>query len=549
MKTEPEIHQEKMNRSKSAKLVLALSLASGLGIAAGTQWSDSGGLQAKGSSTTTLENMSAEVKAAVSQANNLSLAFRAISNAVLPAVVSIENRPNVAMADPVGGESKIRPSQDRGRREFRGGGFGQNPFEGTPFEELFKDGFGGQFEMPRGPVQPGVPRRSPSPRRGGGIGSGVIIDTSGVILTNNHVVAGGGTVVVKTADGREYTATEVLTDPSTDVAVIKISGASNLTAAPLGDSDAVDTGDWCLALGQPFGLESTVTAGIISATHRNAGIAQRENFLQTDAAINPGNSGGPLVNLSGEIIGLNTAIHSRGGGNDGIGFAVPSNMVKWVADQLLEEGKVRRAYLGIGIQSVDAELGETLGVPPLGGVLVTEVMEDTPAGQAGLQSGDVILEFDGQRVSKPSELQLVVERSTFGSKVPIRINRGGEELTLTYTPTERPESFGLASSGPQPEVEPEATELSSLGLEVADLTKQTAEALGVEMGSGVVITDVEPDSPADNAGLTEGAMIKQVNRRSIANIKQFQTIVSQADGDLLCLVKDQRSSRYVVIKR
>lgn len=542
------LHPPKLIQNKSAKLALSLALASGLGIAAGTQWSGSADLQAKGSSTTTLENMSAEVKAAVSSANNLSLAFRAISGAVLPAVVSIENRPNVAALppanlNPAGADPNIRPSQDFGPRNFGG-----NPFEGTPFEDFFKDGFGGQFEMPQGRVRPGNPRRAPSPR-GGGIGSGVVIDTSGIILTNNHVVAGGGTVVVRTADGREFTATEVLTDPSTDVAVVKISGAADLTAAPLGDSDSVDTGDWCLALGQPFGLESTVTAGIISATHRNAGITQRENFLQTDAAINPGNSGGPLVNLRGEIIGLNTAIHSRGGGNDGIGFAVPSNMVKWVADQLLDGGKVRRAYLGIGIQSVNAELAEQLGVPPRGGVLVTEVMKDTPAGEAGLQSGDVILKFDGRPVSTSSDLQLFVERSKFGSKVPVFVNRGGEEITLTFTPTERPDSFGTVSEQPQQDSAPEATELESLGLEVSELTDETAKALDAVGSDGVVITSVTPDSRADQAGLVEGALIKQVNRETITSVKQFQTIVSQNDGDLLCLIKDEQSSRYVVIKR
>lgn len=532
------------SKHKSLNVALSLALASGIGVVAGTQWSDGPAAKADGRSTTTLDDMPADVQAAVSTANNLSLAFRTISNAVLPAVVAIENRPGVATNSVLPTDRRIVPSQDFGR--------GGNPFRGTPFEDFFKDGFGGEFQMPEGRRPRGrmMPPRPRGGSRGGGIGSGVVIDTSGIILTNNHVVAGGGTVVVKTSDGRQYTATEVLTDPSTDIAVVRIEGAENLTAAPMGDSEQMEIGDWCLALGQPFGLESTVTAGIISATHRGGiGITARENFLQTDAAINPGNSGGPLVNLRGEIVGLNTAISSRGGGNDGIGFAVPSNMVKWVADQLLDGGKVRRAYLGIGIQPVNAELAETLGVPPRSGVLVNEVMKDTPAGKSGLQSGDVIVRFDGKPVSTPSQLQLYVEQSTFGKKVPIDINRGGQEITLSYDPTERPESFGSIASSDDQSDEPEATELSSIGVEVSELTDDTAEALGLDGVTGVVVTSVDDDSAAAQAGLTEGMVIRQVNRQNIKGVEQFKSIVADGEGDLLCLVKDQRGSRFVVIKR
>ena len=198
----------------------------------------------------------------------------------------------------------------------------------------------------------------PAPR--GGIGSGVIIDESGIMLTNNHVVAGDGEITVRTHDGREFVASNVWTDPKTDLAVVKIEDASDLVAATLGDSEQVEIGDWVMALGQPFGLESTVTAGIISAKHRGIGITARENFLQTDAAINPGNSGGPLVNLRGEVVGINTAIHSRSGGNDGIGFAIPSNLARWVSDQLVSTGTVKRAYLGVGIQPVTQDLAKQL---------------------------------------------------------------------------------------------------------------------------------------------------------------------------------------------
>jgi serine protease Do len=253
-----------------------------------------------------------------------------------------------------------------------------------------------------------MPRRS-------GLGSGVIFDESGLIMTNNHVVSDGGTVKVRLHDGREFVASEVWTDPRTDIAVIKIDGA-DLVAARLGNSDAMAIGDWVLALGQPFGLESTVTAGIISAKHRGLGIAQREGFLQTDAAINPGNSGGPLVNLDGEVIGINTAISTRSGGNEGIGFAVPVNRAKWVAQQLAKDGVVRRAYLGVVIQPVTQELADQFKVRPREGVIVSEVLPDTPAAKAGVQSGDVIVEVAGVPVGSSQELIALVEQAELGSR-------------------------------------------------------------------------------------------------------------------------------------
>ncbi|MCA9223426.1 MAG: trypsin-like peptidase domain-containing protein, partial [Planctomycetales bacterium] len=325
----------------------------------------------------------AEAERAVASAKGLSTAFRVASEKVLPSVVTIENMPKAAVAsDERAAPQQRNPSGDR------------NPFEGTPFEDFFKDrGF--NFEMP--PIQPQP--------RAGGTGSGVVIDPSGIILTNNHVVAGDGEVTVRLHGDREFKATNVWTDPKTDIAVVKID-ATGLVAAKLGDSDTVAVGDWVLALGQPFGLEDTVTAGIISAKHRGIGITARENFLQTDAAINPGNSGGPLVNLDGEVIGINTAISSRTGGNDGIGFAVPINLAKWVGDQLVHGGAVHRAYLGVGIQPVTATLAEQFKVKPREGVAVTEVFPSTPAAIAGLQSGDVIVEYAGVAVSSPNELQL-----------------------------------------------------------------------------------------------------------------------------------------------
>ena len=277
------------------------------------------------------------------------------------------------------------------------------------------------------------------------MGSGVVIDADGLILTNNHVVAGGGEVTVRFHDGREYKAAQVWTDPKTDIAVVKLDGVSDLVTAKMADSDSVAIGDWVLALGQPFGLESSVTAGIISAKHRGIGITARENFLQTDAAINPGNSGGPLVNLDGEVIGINTAISSRSGGNDGIGFAVPINLAKWVAQQLAEGGTVQRAYLGVGIQPVTQKLADQYHVKPGLGVVVTETFPNTPASKAGLESGDVIVEYAGIRVDSPSELQVVVERSEIGRPHVLSIVRGGKQMDLKFTPEVQPSEFGVRS--------------------------------------------------------------------------------------------------------
>ncbi len=364
-----------------------------------------------------------EARQALTAAKGLSTAFRVVSEKLLPCVVAIETSPNTMMVN--GTQRGPRPEMSPGER---------NPFEGTPFGDFFKDnpeGQGFSFRMP--PMQP-------RPQRG--LGSGVIFDASGLILTNHHVVAGGGDVTVRLADGREFKAAQVWSDPQTDIAVVKIDGASDLAAARLGDSDLVAVGDWVLALGQPFGLESTVTSGIISAKGRGIGITPRENFLQTDAAINPGNSGGPLVNLDGEVIGVNTAISSRSGGNEGIGFAVPINLAKWAADQLAHGGTVHRAYLGVGIQPVTAMLADQFQVKPKHGVVVTDVFPDTPAAKAGLQSGDVIVEYAGLAVSTPQELQVAVERSEIGRAHTLSIVRDGKSMTLNFTPEEQPSHFG-----------------------------------------------------------------------------------------------------------
>lgn len=481
-----------------------------------------------------MTNLSPEVEQAIESANNLSTAFRTVANRLLPTVVAIENKP-VAVQQP----RNARPSQDR-----QGG---DNPFKGTPFEDMFR---GHNFRMvPPGGDDLGGLGGGMQPRSPGGIGSGVIIDASGLILTNNHVVAGGGEVIVKTYDGREFPAVEVWTDPKSDIAVVKVE-ATDLVAAPLGDSDRVEIGDWVVALGQPFGLESTVTAGIISAKNRGIGIADRENFLQTDAAINPGNSGGPLVNLRGEIIGINTAISSRSGGNEGIGFAVPSNQARWVADQLVQNGSVRRAYLGVGIQPVTAELAKQLSVKPRGGVAVTEIFPATPAAKSGLEAGDVIVKFDGRPVRDPQDLQMAVEKSEFGKSLTMDVVRNGKSIQLTYNPEEQPQSFGSRSRSNSVESQPSRS-VEHFGLEVAPLEVDVAKQLGMSGVNGVVITGVQQDSPAADAGLASGMVITHVNRQPVKSVDEFLTAIEPGmknDSGILLLVRTENGSRFVVLK-
>ncbi|MGC4005307.1 MAG: trypsin-like peptidase domain-containing protein [Pirellulales bacterium] len=296
------------------------------------------------------------------------------------------------------------------------GGRGDNPFKGTPFEDMFPD-------MPRGGAQGRVPQKD-------GVGSGVIISTDGVVLTNNHVVADADEVTVLLADGREFVATDIKTDPDSDLAVLRLKDAKDLVAAPIGDSDQLEIGDWVIAIGNPFELESTVSAGIISGKGRELGMIRRAKFLQTDAAINPGNSGGPLLNLDGEIVGINTAIASNTGSFNGIGFAIPANHAKWVAAQLTGKGVVERGYLGVGVSQLTPDLARKWNVRPNQGVVVGEVKEGTPAADAGIQEGDVILSVNGHVVATPRDLQEQVERLPFNAKQSIAVLRDGKTMTI-----------------------------------------------------------------------------------------------------------------------
>jgi len=468
-------------------------------------------------------------------AESLSAAFHNASEQVLPSVVTITNT-----------FAKEGRAKDPEAVPNEGDDEERDPFEGTPFGEFFR----GNPELRhffRGvPQMPSMPRGEIK-----GSGSGVIIDSSGVVLTNNHVVEGGGKVTVRLGDGREFQAKEIKTDPRTDLAVIRIQGTSPFKAAKLGDSDAVTVGDWVLALGQPFGLEGTVTAGIISAKGRGLGIAPRENFLQTDAAINPGNSGGPLVNVRGEVIGINTAISSQTGGYQGVGFAIPVNLAKWVTQQLVEKGKVQRAYLGIAIQPVTQQLAEQFGVKVHEGALVTEVPDNTPAGKAGLMAGDIIVEFAGRKVASPQDLQGAVEESKIGSPQSLVVIRDGKRQMLSATPAEQPADYGLARrTARRFGGGPERSSFDRLGIQAKSLTADRARELGVKADNGVEITEVRPASVADQAGLAKGMVIVEANRKPVKSTEDLRNALQQQslDKGLLLLVQSAQGSRFVVIR-
>jgi serine protease Do len=447
---------------------------------------------------------------AIASANDLSNAFRGAADEVSPSVVMITNKPMATTTAADRGPSK---------RDFPFGEF----FKGRDLHRFFRDA-------------PSIPK---APH--GGIGSGVIIDGSGLILTNNHVVAGGGTITVRTHDGREFQAAEVMTDPKTDLAVVRIE-AEDLSPARLGDSDRMQTGDWVIALGQPFGLEGTVTAGIISAKGRGIGLNARENYLQTDAAINPGNSGGPLVNLNGEVIGINTAISSSSGGNQGIGFAVPINLAKWVSGQLQHDGTVRRAQLGVSIQPISHELAQQFGLESRDGALVNDVLNDSPAAKAGLKPGDIIVEFAGTKISDPRELQRTVEQAEPGTAQELGVVRDGKRITLTATVGEQTADGSGAAAA-------DGFQLEQLGLEVRPLSADLTDKLKMKDIAGVVIASVRSGSPAAEAGLRSGMVITEVDRISIKSIEEFRTAMEQRSSDegTLLLVRTSEGSRFVVL--
>lgn len=471
-------------------------------------------------------------EAAVQHAKSLSLAFRSASEAVTPSVVKITAR------------TKARTVTSESR---------ENPYRGTPFENFFED----FFEEGPGGRQYQIPQQE-------GLGSGVIVDAGGVILTNNHVVEGADELIITLQDGRqlEATAEDVMADAQTDLAIIRVAGAENLPAARLGDSDALEVGDWVIAIGNPFGYESTVSAGIISGKGRDIsgriGRSLRSRFLQTDAAINPGNSGGPLVNLDGEVVGVNTAIATRSGGYQGLGFAVPINIAKWVSGQLMDGGVVQRAWLGIEIADLTAEIAPNFGLPPGAGVAVTRVVPDSPADAAGLQVGDVLTSFGGRPVASTSELQELAQLAPIGEAQPVEVVRQGRGRTVSVMMQAFPEDpaqylGGGGSRGPGDEASPAADSYESpeFGFEASYLTAAQAEANGVGAEEGVYVVGVDGDGPAAGSSLRVGMKVLYVGDREVGTLEEFvEAMEANANQErVLLLVKAGLGRRYVAIRR
>ncbi len=413
----------------------------------------------------------------------------------------------------------------------------------TPFDPSSEDPF--EFFRRRAPREE-TPGREHTQRAQG---SGFIISQDGYIITNNHVVEDADRLTVELVDGRTLEAQVVGADPESDVAVVRIQ-AGDLQPIALGNSESLQVGEWVLAIGTPLGLSHTVTAGIVSGIGRSGfNVATYENFIQTDAAINMGNSGGPLVNLDGEAVGINTFILAPGGGNVGIGFAIPIDIAKDVADQLIKTGAVERGYLGIVPQRLTPELAEAFGLKEPQGAVLSQVAEDSAAARAGLKRDDVVLELDGVKIESASQLRNLIAGRKPGENVKIVIARDGNRETLTAMLDKRPSAQELRGQLREPSRPPDETQ-KRLGLSVRDLTPAEAERLGFAEQTGVLITKVTPESEAAEKGLRAGYVIKGVNRQAVANVQQFKEMVSQSLRDgrrILLLITDGQVSQYVVL--
>jgi serine protease Do len=419
------------------------------------------------------------------------------------------------------------------------------PFgQGSPFnDDMLKRFFGDRFhEMPN--------QRQPQPhRRSIGQGSGFVFSLDKglmgdktYIITNNHVVDNAGKILVKFQNGHEYQAKIKGTDPQSDIAVLEVDHA-DAPALKLGDSNKLEVGEWVVAIGNPFGLSHTLTVGVVSATGRTSlGINDYEDFIQTDAAINPGNSGGPLVNLDGEVVGMNTAIFSRSGGYMGVGFAIPVNMIKSVANQLLNEGEVVRGHLGILIQTLTPELAESFGLEQSRGILVAQVMDDSPAAKAGLKQGDLIVAMDGKPVSDIGSFRNDISFTPPGTERKLTIIRNDKEQKIDVVIGKLKDEDQLAKAGTQT--------ADDLGLSVQTLTDELAAQFDAKPGEGVVVTGVAPGSIAAMAGIDPGTLILQVNRQPVKSADDFKRLLNQSGNDnrALLLISKGGMSRFVVLQ-
>jgi len=413
----------------------------------------------------------------------------------------------------------------------------------SEYEEFFNHPFFERFFGPENPFRD--PNRRQRPQQGAG--SGFIIDKDGHILTNNHVIEKADKITVTLADKSQVEATLIGADPKSDVALIKIDVDHDLPVVEMGDSEALEVGEWVIAIGNPFGLNQTVTVGVVSATGRSrVGINEYENFIQTDAAINPGNSGGPLLNIRGQVVGINSALYSRTGGYMGIGFAIPINMAKYINEQLMAQGKVTRGYLGVGIQDVDEGLAESFGLDKAGGVLITDVQDDTPASRAGIKSQDVIVSLDGTDLKDTQDLRNRIAQTIPGTTVALGIIRDGKPIELEAKIGEQPANFGVASQSM-----PAQNPLSPFGLVVQELTPDLAEQLGFKGREGLVISEVAPGSPADEIGLRSGYLIEEVQKEKVTSLQELRQIMQQSEStdSVLLRVRVGANSRYVVLKK
>jgi len=431
--------------------------------------------------------------------------FVELAKQLKPAVVNISSKQ---------GEGKMTPSRSP---------FGE---ENDPFQEFFDRFFGGR----------GRPRRQrPS------LGSGFIINSTGYIVTNNHVVEGASEIKVTLATQEEFDATLVGRDPKTDVALIKVKSTQPLPTVPFGNSDALEVGEWVLAIGNPFGLGHTVTSGIVSAKGRIIGAGPYDDFIQTDASINPGNSGGPLFNMRGEVIGINTAIVA---GGQGIGFATPINLAKEVLVQLHEKGSVTRGWLGVAIQHISPDLVKAFNLTDTHGALIADVMSNGPAAKAGLQRGDVIVGFNSHAVQDSAELPRLVAAMAPGTKVAVEVLRSGKKLTIPVTLGTLAEEKEASARLQAPDVE------ESFGLRVEAITPELARSLRLDNAKGVVVSQVAPDSPAAEAGVRRGDIVREVNRQPVTDLESYTEATSRltAKAPALFLLERRGSSLYVALK-
>lgn len=447
---------------------------------------------------------------ALSTARTASPDFVELAKKLMPTVVNIRTAKVI----------KPRAQQQRPRMQQ------------SPFDNFFEDFFG-QFngQMPQ--------QRQ---RREQSLGTGFIISADGYILTNNHVVSGADEVMVKLSDGREIKGEIKGTDEKLDLALIKVSDKETFHAADLGDSDALNVGEWVMAIGNPFGLSQTVTAGIVSAKGRVIGNGPYDDFIQTDASINPGNSGGPLFNADGKVIGINTAIIA---GGQGIGFAIPVNMAKSIIAQLRDTGKVTRGYLGIRFQPLTADLAKSFGMKSDKGALIANVEKDTPAEKAGLKTGDVIIEYDGKTINESNELPRLVAATPIDKKVPVVVFRDGKKLEVTVI-------IGrLKGDGPAVATGSDG-ESDKLGITVQPLTSELASRLGIKDGkSGLVITEVKPGSSAEEGGVAPGSIVIEINGQRPDSLEQYMTAVAGLKkGDIvrLLLKRPDGSVHYIALK-